>query len=50
MQAIPNRKLLMKSLWTLTLVTSTLFSQVPVGYYDQAEGKSGQELKKILIR
>ena len=48
MQVIPNRKLLMKSLWILTLITNTLFSQVPVGYYDQVEGKSGQELKKNL--
>ena len=50
MQAIPNQKLLKKRLCALTLITSTLFSQVPIGYYDQAKGKSGQELKKILIR
>ena len=48
MQAIPNQKLLKKRLCALTIITSTLFSQVPIGYYDQAKGKSGQELKKNL--
>ena len=48
MQAIPNQKLLKKRLCALTIITRTLFSQVPIGYYDQAKGKSGQELKKNL--
>ncbi|HHW59384.1 MAG: endonuclease [Bacteroidales bacterium] len=32
-----------------SLIAICLFSQIPYGYYDNAEGKSGQELKQALF-